>query len=422
MRIAEADAKILRELAQRVRVLEASAVNRERRALWLAHDVGPGERPLVLTETDGGIGLVLPGWAPRCIEPLAQQVEHRLTEALAHYEVIGDDRVLEPWVNLGWRFDLGGYGVEVKREQGTDTHGGHTGFRWEPPLKDLERDFGRLRPRTFKVDRERTLAEKAAVEQALDGILPVRLRGNPWWTMGLTQTAIYLIGLEELMVYMYDEPEALHRLMAFLRDDHLALIDWMEREQLFCLNNENDYIGSGSFGYTRTLPAADAPAGGPARAKDLWVLLESQETVGIGPEQFAEFIFPYQQALGERFGRSYYGCCEPVHNRWDSLRRLSNLKRVSISPWCDQEFMARQMGKAYVFCRKPNPTLVSTEEFSEINIRADLRETLEITSRYGCSVELVMKDVHTLSGEPDRLQRWTALARECIAEHAAAGV
>ena len=70
----------------------------------------------------------------------------------------------------------------------------------------------------------------------------------------MTWEAIKLIGLEGLMLSMYDNPDGLHRLMALLRDDFIHLLDWCERENLYTLNNENDYIGSGSIGYTTDLP------------------------------------------------------------------------------------------------------------------------------------------------------------------------
>lgn len=422
MSISDRDTKILRTLAERYRAVCDSDLNRERMRLWYAHDAGEPERPMVLTETDGGIRLVLPDWQPACEGDLARHAEYQMVEAITHADTIRDDRVALPYIQLRWQVQTSGYGVEVKQERGTDSHGGQTGYHWEAPIKDLETDFEKLSPRTFSVNREKTLADKAEFERVFDGLLDVRIRGNFWWTMGLTQTAIYLIGLEELMLYMYDEPEMLHRFMAFLRDDHLAFVEWCEKENLLTLNNESDYIGSGSFGFSRALPQPDWQEGDPVRAKDLWVLVESQETVGVGPEQFEEFIFPYQLSLAERFGRSYYGCCEPVHNRWHILKRIPNLKRLSISPWCDQEFMAREMGRDYAFCRKPNPTLVSTDDFNEESIRKDINETLTITGRHGCPTELVMKDVHTLNNQPQRLGRWVEIARACIEEHRSAGV
>jgi hypothetical protein len=148
------------------------------------------------------------------------------------------------------------------------------------------------------------------------------------------------------------------------------------------------------------------------------VLLESQETVGVSPELFAEFIYPYQRDIAARFGSLYYGCCEPVHTRWHVLKELPNLQRISVSPWCDQRFMGEALGRDVVFSRKPNPTLISTATFDEGAIQADLRETL--AAARGCRLEIIMKDVHELAGEPRRAARWVELARQSAAEAAGA--
>ncbi|MCU0489484.1 MAG: hypothetical protein MUE67_11090, partial [Anaerolineales bacterium] len=217
-----------------------------------------------------------------------------------------------------------------------------------------------------------------------------RLRGSYWWTTGMTWEAINLVGLEGLMLAMYDNPSGLHRLMALLQEDFHQMLDWYEREDLLTLNNWQP--------------------GDPVRLRHLWGLSESQETVGVSPKLFEEFIFPYQQPVIERFGLSYYGCCEPVHTRIRVLKQLKNLRRVSVSPWCNQDLIAAELGEDYIFCRKPNPALISTETWDEAAIRADIRATLESAS--GCPLEFAMKDVHTLSNQPWRLGRWVALARE----------
>jgi hypothetical protein len=284
--------------------------------------------------------------------------------------------------------------------------------RWDPPIKDLDRDFALLKPRTFSVDREASLENRQMLESVFGDMMPVRMRGSFYWTMGMTIQTVELIGLESLMLSMYDNPAGLHRLMAFLRDDHLAYADWLEAEGLYTLNNENDYIGSGSRGYTADLPRSKPSADGRVRKEDLWVLLESQETVGVSPELFEEFIFPYQVSIAERFGKVYYGCCEPINTRWHVVKRMPNLARVAVSPWADQEFMAEALGRKYVFSRKPNPSLISTSVFDEAAIRADIRHTLDVAR--GCRLELIMKDVHTLNNEPDRLERWIQIAREEI--------
>ena len=144
------------------------------------------------------------------------------------------------------------------------------------------------------------------------------------------------------------------------------------------------------------------------------MLSESQETSEVGPDMFEEFVFQYQRPIIERFGLCYYGCCEAVHLKWSILKRLPNLARVSISPWCDQEYMAEALGRDYGFSRKPNPSLISTPYFNEDDIRNDIRTTVSVAK--DCNLELIMKDVHTLCGEPERMARWVALAREVIDE------
>ena len=405
------DRDILRKLASRVRKIADSPRNCEIRQLWYRHDECRGERPLVLTETDGGLQMVLPGYKPRCREAWAQEQESGFAYTLCHVETIRDDWPVEPFVNCGWDLKISDFGVTPHQTQ-PDTQGTHGAYHIDAVITDLDREFDKLKPRTYAVDRERSLAVKSFLEEIYNGILDVRMRGNPWWTFGLTWTAINLIGLEGLMLKMYDQPEGSHRLMGFLRDENLALLQWLEKEGLLNLNNENDYIGSGSRGYTHALPQCDPAPGGAVRAKDLWGLLESQETVGVGPDQYEEFVFRYENPIAQKLGRVYYGCCEPVNTRWHVLKHMTNLKRVSVSPWCDQKFMAKALENRYVYSRKPNPSLISTGVFDENLIRKDLRETMRLAREHGCSLEVVMKDVHTLHGEPDRLTRWVRIARE----------
>ena len=403
---------ILRGLAERKLQIASDPANRERRSLWHRHDAGDGGgRPLVLAEFQG----LRDGLRPvtddhlECETAWARGVERELRCEIYRFDELQDDHVVEPCINTPWHVESSDYGVEVVHHH-PEFEGTLGARRWDSPIEDLDRDLDKLHPRTWSVDREATQAQKAQLEQVFEDLLPVRIRGGFWWTMGMTWPAIELIGLEQLMLAMYDNPDGLHALMGFLRDDHLASARRLEGEGVLSLNNENDYIGSGSMGYTRDLP--QTPADDAVRRRDMWVLLESQETVGVSPELFEEFIFPYQAAIGAEFGKVYYGCCEPVHTRMNVLERLPNLARVSVSPWADEEAMAEKLGNDIVFSRKPSPTLISTEHFDEEAIRADLRHTLDVARN--CRLELIMKDVHTLCEEPWRLPRWVAIAREEI--------
>lgn len=411
------DRAVLRDVAARYREICESPVNIERQRLWTAHNDLRESRPLVLIESFPATDEIVTEDTLQCEEEWARNIERSLRVKIAHFEQIDDDDPFDPYIQINWSTGATDYGVTAKTEYSasrTRTDRVEGSYRWEPPIQNIARDFEKLRPRTFSVDRGATLARKAHLEDVFDSVLPVRIRGGYWWTTGMTIVAVNLIGLEQLMLYMFDDPEGLHRIMAFLRDDHIAHANWLESEGLLTLNNEGDWIGSGSRGHTTDLPADDYVPGTPARLKDLWVLSESQETVGVGPAQFEEFIFPYQQAVTEKFGLTYYGCCEPVHSRWDVLRRFSNLRSVSVSPWANEVYMGEALGRDYVYSRKPNPTLISTSTWDEDAIREDVRTTLRAARH--CNVEIVMKDVHTLAGHPERAARWVALTREVIRE------
>jgi len=412
-KIVTSDLNILRDLAKRVSEIAHSPLNEERRELWYKHNSLQKTRPLVLIESGIALNELVKESVLKCQEGWARGLELGFLRTIYHYENIDDDNVVEPYITCNWNVGVSGYGVEIKFEHG-DSGTELSSYRWDPPIKDIKRDFDKLHPRTVSVDREGTLAWKAHLEETFDGILPVKIRGGFWWTVGMTWTAIQHIGLENLMLFMYDDPEGLHRLMAFFRDDHIAFAEWLQKENLLSLNNENDYIGSGSRGHCRELPQPDWKEGDPVRLKDLWVLSESQETVGVGPDLFSEFIFPYQLAVIEKFGLCYYGCCEPVHSRWNVLKQIPILRSVSISPWCDEEYMVSEIGRDYVYSRKPNPSYISTRHFDDDVIRNDIRQTLNVAR--DCNVEIVMKDVHTLSGDPERMARWVRLTREVINE------
>ncbi len=412
-KIDENDRNVLRELARRLAEIAHSAENLERKRLWYAHDALAGERPMVLVEIFGVDDDEFDDEyrLTECSLEWAQGVERELRRAIYQFERVGDDKVIEAAYDCPWDVQKSDYGVQTVVHHGKNADG-RGSYRYDPPIKDLDADFEKLRHRTFSVDKERALAWREHMEGVFGDILDVRIRESHWWTMGLTWEAIKLIGLEGLMLSMYDNPDGLHRLMAFLRDDHIAMAQWCRDEGILSLNNRNDYVGSGSVGYTSALPADGWQEGDPVAFEDMWVLSESQETVGVGPEQFGEFVFPYQVAVAERFGRAYYGCCEPVHTRWHIVKDMPNLKRVSISPWCDQKMMGEALGGDFVFCRKPNPSLISTDNFDEDVLLADLGETL--LSAGGCNVELVMKDVHTVRSHPERFGAWVELARRAI--------
>jgi hypothetical protein len=205
--------------------------------------------------------------------------------------------------------------------------------------------------------------------------------------------------------------------MSFLRDEQLAELDFLEREGLLGLNNgPMDLAGSGGIAATDALPARGFTPGRPRRA-DLFAWGESQETSGVSPEHFARFVLPYQVPVLERFGLVDYGCCEALDDRLPLLiAAFPRLRWVSVSPWADRARAAGLLGDRFVYCWKPQPSLVCRERPDWDGAEREIRETLAIAR--GCNLSIVLKDTTSFFGEPSRATRWASMARR-LAEEAA---
>ena len=210
---------------------------------------------------------------------------------------------------------------------------------------------------------------------------------------------------------MYDYPDGVHSLMGFLRDGYLKKLDFLEENGLLALNTGGTYVGSGGFGWTEQLPAEGFNSG-KVRTLDMWGFTESQETVGIAPAMFEEFIFPYQLDIMKRFGLTCYGCCEPLDIRWDVVRKFPALRRISTSPWASRERMSELLGKDYVMSLKPMPTPLAMAVMDEDEVRQTIKDDLGKTRDN--HVEYMMKDNHTLGRNPRNATRWVEMVREEI--------
>jgi len=399
------DRLILRELAQQVAELAARPVEKEKRELWYRHNALEPTRPLVFCDPENGWNEILTPDTLRCEGGLARAWEWYLRREVFWGAHMRDDKVIEAVFNVGHVYTETDWGLRETRIGGE----GGGSWRWEAPLKTYD-DMDKLRFPQITVDYEATQELLQLAQETFGDILQVRLKTVWWWSFGMTQTLVYLRGLEQIMYDMVDCPEGVHRLMAFLRDGHAARLDFLEKNGLLFLNNDGTYVGSGGFGWTHELPQPDFS--GHVRPIDMWGFAESQETVGISASMFEEFIFPYQLTLLERFGLNCYGCCEPLDSRWHVVEKFPRLRRVSMSPWANVEVMAERLGNRYIFSWKPHPGVLAADTFDEEFVRQTLRQGLNVLKKNDCRVEIIMKDCHTIRHDPQRVTRWVQIAKE----------
>jgi hypothetical protein len=404
------DRNVLRRLAARVREIAELPIMAERQRQWCALNDLNSEKAMVLVSPEGAWREIDTLLTLECENGIARGFERNLRRKIYQHEHICDDWVVDADFDIPLQLSDSGYGVERKREVPNAENGA---FKHIPPIKDIDRDLGKLRFRKITVHQESSDARFELAQEAFGDLLNLSHNGAGYfWTTGLTGTGISLIGLEELMLYMFDNPDGLKRFMQFMSDEMANYMDQLERLGVLGYNNGNHLVGSGNWGLTSDLPSKRNPVDGPIDFSHRWGFCESQETVGISPDMFGEFIFPYQKPLIDRFGLSYYGCCEPVEDRFDYIKQCRNLRCVSVSPWSNVEKCAEVYGRNYVLCHKPNPSLICVE-FIEDACRREIRDVLDKAA--GLNLMFILKDTHTISNQPERFKRWVEIVREEIA-------
>ncbi len=410
-RFTDADTEILRDLGRQVAEIAARPIMAERKKLWIAHNKLERTRPVLLCDPENGWNEIIPESAILCVNSIARHWEDYLRKLVFWGNEMNDDFVVEPLFNVPYVYKDTQWYVAGSGRAPTEKKTAEQGKSYH--IETILEDFSQIkdiRKPDLHIDHAKSDEVLALAHEVFDGILEVR-RNTVWfWSFGLTDDIVFLRGMERLMYDFYDAPESIHKVMKLIFDGTMERLDFLESGGLLCLNNDGAFVGSGGMGFTDELPAKDF--GAAVRTRDMWGLAESQVTVGVSPDMFREFIFPYQKKLMERFGLTCYGCCEPMDDRFDIVKAVSNLRRVSVSPWAKREIMAEKLKRDYIYSLKPSPSYLAVPHVDEDLMAADLRSALRIT-RDNC-VEIVMKDNHTLGGNPGNIRTWVAIARRLI--------
>jgi hypothetical protein len=349
----------------------------------------------------------------KCEGEEARHIEWKLWKHVANQELLGDDHPIKEHYPVLWRTWFKLFGLETEVVRATT---GNVGHQFVHQIESLEDDYGKLGSSEYGVDREATLKELSQADGLFGDILPARLEMGCLYAVP-TQKIVHFMGMENMYVSMFDSPEIFKEMMDRIRADYIAYFKWMENESLLLPTTGAQSLGQGTFCYTEELPSK-LPEGRPLSTNEVWGYLDSQETVGISPSAYGEYIFGCYKGIAEIFGLLSYGCCEPVHSIWDQyISRFPNLRKVSISAWCDEEFMGERLrGKKVIYQRKPSPNFLGVGDIlDEDAVRAHIKKTVEAAS--GCRLEISQRDVYTIGNSLDKARRYLALVRETIDRH-----
>ena len=403
----EKEKEVLKGLAEKVAEIAYLPIQQEKAKLWKAlNDLKPIE-PLVFIDPENGWNEMITADTLVCVDPLARVWEMHLRKQIYWFTQLKDDKVIEPYFDVPYSYCDNGWGLKLEKIGGKD--GG--AFSIKQAIVDYSKDFEHLHFPVIEMNHEQSEKAMIIAQELFDGILKVRRKNTWWWSHGLCQEFIYLRGLEDFMCDMIAEPEYFHAVMEMLCTGHLKRLDWLEENGLLALNTEGTYIGSGGFGFTDELPTEGFD---PLKVRtiDMWGFVEAQETVAVSPSMYAEFVLPYHIRIAERFGLNYYGCCEIYNTRWNYVKTIPRLRRISVSAWAEWDTVPEYLGKDYVASIKPSPAPLARKHMNEDVVRADCKRAAAQIK--GANCEFIMKDNHTLGGNPLNASRWVSIMREEI--------
>ena len=304
--------------------------------LWTAHNDLKETRPLLLVDMENGWNEAIRFDRDiKCEGIMAGDWEMWLRKEIMYGTKIKDDKPLTPVFYLPYRGINTEWDIDKDHEGGDDINKAYT---WTPPLQELDEDeFAEVDVNALvedpyvKVDEEASMAAFNLAREVFDGILDVQFRTWWFWSSHIVLAYSHYRGMLEMMYDFFDNPDKVHEFFAKFTNGYIKKLRQIEADGYLYNNVGNTFVGSGGLGWTDELH----PDPANMKLQDMWGLCEAQEAVGVSPDQFHEFIFPYHKQVAELFGKTCYACCEPADPYWEDIKTLHNLRRVSVSQWAD---------------------------------------------------------------------------------------
>lgn len=403
------EAELVRDLARQVAAIANLPVHEEKAEMWRKLNRLEPVRPMVELH-NGAWNETLDDSEAECTDKWLRSQELAMKRALYGWEHLRGDSVFDSVIYSPLKIHDTGFGVQIDVTR-PDHYFGASHFN--PVIEDGADPEEFIRIPEVTVDWEGSERNHQRLSELYDGIMPVKKRGVTGSWFAIFDEYIQWRSLEKAFVDMCDNPEWLHRILDRMTVGLLSRLDQLEAQGALALNNGDEgpcNIGSGGLGITDELPGDDFDAQ-HVRPKDTWGHATTQIFSEVSPAMHEEFGLRYESRWLERFGLCNYGCCEPLDRKVDIIQNaLPNLRRLSMSPWVDVARGAEAIGNSCIFSWKPNPAILGGEKWNPEVIRQYIRDALEKTR--GCSVEIIMKDLHTCRNEPNRMWEWCDIVME----------
>jgi len=410
MTVLDKDKDILRRLAEQKAQIAALPIHAEKAALWTQlNDLKPTRPLLWINEVCWNEMNVDDELTLQCEGDWARWWETRLRRELYQWKHFPGDMIVSGHIESPMAVTDTGFGMRedvdvIRTDETSDVVSRHFNRQIVEP-EDVEK----IKNTTVTHDAETTERDYQAACDVFGAIMPVSTVGVKGRWFAPWDELIRLWGVQEAMMDLVLRPDMVNTVMARFVDAYCDRLDQWEALNVLTMNDDNTRIGSGAYGYTTELPGGDFD---PAyvRPANMWGCATAQIFSEVSPEMHWEFALRHEMRWLERWGLTYYGCCEPLDIKMEILRKVPNLRKISMSPWIKPDRAAAEVRDEYVFSHKPSPAILAEDHWRPGQARKQLAEVLDAAS--DCRVELIMKDISTVRYEPQRLWEWETIAME----------
>jgi hypothetical protein len=414
--VSAADREVLRALASDLAEIAALPVHQEKAVLWQKLNDLESARPMVwINEIPWHEMNVDDELTLRTTEPWAQDQERDLRRTLYQWHHLRGDMIVNDFITCPLAVHSTDFGIIEDVELAkTDDENDIVSREFRIQIRDFD-DLEKIKMPVVTHNEAATAFRFAAMSEVYDGIMPVKKQGQThiWYTPW--DFLVRWWGVQEAMMDLVMRPDLVHAGVKRVVDAWMVELDQFESMNVLSLDSNNTRIGSGGYGYTKTLPGDDFDPDW-VRPANMWGCSNAQIFSEVSPQMRWEFAVEHDLRWLSRWGMTYYGCCEPLDQSIDVIKRIPNLRKISTTPWADSQRMVDQIGTDYVMSRKPNPNVFARDAFNPDMAREQLAEFCEISK--GCHRELIMKDISTVRYDPKRLWQWADIAMEVAQDYA----
>jgi len=413
IRLTEIEKSVLRKLGEDISKISALPIHREKAQLWTSLNDLKSIRPMVwINEIPWHEMNVSNELTLKTTNPWARELEQKLRRELYQWNHMPGDMIVNDYLECPLAIHSTDFGIVedvdiVRTDEKSEIYSRH----FHKQIKEPE-DIEKIKMPRITHYEKTTEVVFETMNGLFKDILPVKKVGQThiWFTPW-----DYLIrwwGIEEAMIDLIMRPDMVNAAVERMTDAWICELDQFVEQNLLSLDNNNTRIGSGGYGYTGELPGKNYD---PSRIKphNMWGCSNAQILTQVSSEMHWEFALRHEMRWLGKWGLTYYGCCEPLDTKLDIMKKIPNLRKISVSPWADLDIIVREVGDKYVLSIKPSPAIFASDNWDPQSARSSLENVINKT-RGISHVELIMKDISTVGYHPEHLWEWEKIAMEVV--------